>query len=91
VAIAKDGTVEVQLDSNPTTGYTWTLASGGKGLEQTSSKYTANSESGMVGGGGKQTYTFKATGEGENDLVFVYKRAWEKEEANRAQVKVDIK
>ena len=23
VAVSKDGTVEVQLDSNPTTGYTW--------------------------------------------------------------------
>ena len=23
VAVTKDGTVEVQLDSNPTTGYTW--------------------------------------------------------------------
>jgi len=26
VSVAKDGTVEVQLDSNPTTGYTWRVA-----------------------------------------------------------------
>ena len=26
VAVAKDGTVEVQLNSNPTTGYTWQVA-----------------------------------------------------------------
>ena len=73
VTVAKDGIVEVQLDSNPTTGYTWTLASGSKGLEQTGSKYVAKSADGMVGGGGIQTYTFKATGDGENDLEFVYK------------------
>eukprot|EP00802_Teleaulax_amphioxeia_P026441 Tamp_27518.p2 GENE.Tamp_27518~~Tamp_27518.p2 ORF type:complete len:135 (+),score=39.11 Tamp_27518:51-407(+) len=90
VSVAKDGTVEVQLDSNPTTGYTWTLASGSNGLEQTGSQYISKSEGGMVGGGGIQTYTFKAAGQGENTLEFVYKRAWEKEEANRAQVKVDI-
>ncbi len=73
VTVAKDGIVEVQLDSNPTTGYTWTLASGSKGLEQMGSKYVAKSADGMVGGGGIQTYTFKATGDGENDLEFVYK------------------
>jgi predicted secreted protein len=73
VTVAKDGIVEVQLDSNPTTGYTWTLAAGSKGLEQMGSKYVAKSADGMVGGGGIQTYTFKATGDGENDLEFVYK------------------
>ena len=92
--MAKDGTVRVELDSNPTTGYTWTLASGARddGLTQQGSRYTANGAgNGMVGGGGVQTYTFKATGEGVHDLVFVYKRAWEKEEAQLVQVNVDIK
>ena len=138
MSVAKDGTVEVQLDSNPTTGYTWrvaplttweptthartchhaqrpvaqspgtarrgwrsrrgpqgivlrraltssrrlacpslhacrTLASGSNGLEQTGSQYISKSEGGMVGGGGIQTYTFKAAGQGENTLEFVYK------------------
>jgi hypothetical protein len=50
-----------------------TLASGSNGLEQTGSQYISKSEGGMVGGGGIQTYTFKAAGQGENTLEFVYK------------------
>ena len=57
-----------------------TLASGSKGLEQTSSEYIPkSSQGGMVGGGGIQTYTFKASGEGENTLQFVYKVRLERE------------
>ena len=68
------------------------MASAGSGLKQEESEYLPNdASSGMVGGGGIQTYKFKATGEGNQDLVFVYKRAWEKEEAQRVQVNVDVK
>lgn len=77
------GTLEIELESNPTTGYTWQVIESGAGvLEQTgASDYTSDSEGeGAVGVGGTETFTFEAIAAGEVTLELAYMRPWETEE-----------
>ena len=44
------------------------------GLQKVDNKYVpADSQPGLVGGGGKDVYTFKAVGTGPGDIMFSYK------------------
>jgi predicted secreted protein len=69
----------VTLDSNPTTGYSWTVdfdpeyLSGGTEIYSTSD----TSQPARVGSGGKQIFTFTPIQEGETIISAVYKRPWE--------------
>ena len=74
----------INLDSNPTTGYSWTVdfdhqfLSGGE--ENDSMGNT--SQPVVVGGGGKQIFTFTPILEGKTTISAIYKRSWE---ANAAE------
>jgi inhibitor of cysteine peptidase len=71
--------VELTLASNPTTGYDWEWTSkDGSVLTQLGDPaFVQEGEEGLVGAGGKTTYTFEATATGEMKLKLVYHRAWE--------------
>ena len=79
--IQKQKTVTVELEGNPTTGFSWVYAMSREGvLREVSSEYVADrADKGVVGSGGKFVFTFKAAAAGETDLVFSYLRVWEKE------------
>lgn len=70
----------ITLDSNPSTGYEWTVAaiSNEQLVRFVNSDFT-QSDSGLVGAGGKQTLTFHALKEGKTTIVLDYARPWEKE------------
>ena len=77
----------ITLDSNPTTGYSWTVdfdheylsggtheyLSGGTEVYSTSGA----SQPVRVGGGSKQIFTFTPIQEGQTEISAVYKRPWE--------------
>lgn len=73
----------VVLESNPTTGYSWRLAEplDEEVVELVSSEFKKTSgsegEGENVGGGGEETWTFKAVGEGETAIKLEYVRPWE--------------
>jgi len=69
----------ISLESNPTTGYTWTVdfdqmfLSGG-----TESKSTINpTRPALIGAGGQQIFSFTPIKEGQTIISAVYKRPWE--------------
>jgi inhibitor of cysteine peptidase len=71
---------KIVLDSNPTTGFEWQLASP---LDETlvtlvGNAYTAASTPGQTGAGGKHTWTFKAVRQGHTVIALKYLRSWEK-------------
>jgi formylglycine-generating enzyme required for sulfatase activity len=67
----------IGLESNPSTGYSWSLAEHlPDWLEQVDKTYVAT-DPGMIGGGGTETWTFRATGSGSATLTFEYQRPWE--------------
>lgn len=69
----------VTLDSNPTTGYSWSVDLDHAYLSGGTEIYSANdtSQSVRVGSGGKQIFTFTPIQKGETTITAVYKRPWE--------------
>ena len=79
LGIQDQNTVSIELEGNPTTGYTWVYTMSPEGIvREISNKYVPDKNDGnLVGSGGKFIFTFEAVREGEAELVFSYLRTWE--------------
>ena len=66
----------ITLESNPTTGYSWTVDFDSHFLTQENAGYVG-SRPGLVGSGGQQIFTFMPIRIGKTTLSAVYKRPWE--------------
>jgi len=68
----------VTLESNATTGYSWTLAqnSDESVLNETGHEYIAPQTT-LLGAGGKEEWTFKALKKGTSTISMGYSRPWE--------------
>ncbi len=74
VTMSHEQTLEVRLDGNPTTGYTWEIASEGVvELVDRSHRPTGDAD----GSPGITTLVFAPTAAGTGDLVLIYHRSWE--------------
>jgi predicted secreted protein len=92
---AKAGdTFTIPLEANHTTGYSWRLAQTPDPaiLKQAGEKYEEDN-SGGVGAGGVETWTFQAMAKGTVTLVFEYARPFEKNvpPAKTSKFKITIK
>jgi len=70
-------TFEIDLPSNPTTGYSWLLKIANPSIISDESYSYESDSSGRVGVSGKATWTLKARKQGETSLTFSYQRPWE--------------
>ena len=78
VKTSMNKTIQVVLDANATTGYTWQIAGYDKKiLKLNKSAYKVNSK--LVGAGGEQFYCFDVVGKGKTQLKIIYHRPWEKD------------
>jgi inhibitor of cysteine peptidase len=96
VELAKGDKLLVKLPANPTTGFTWVVASGESDTLRAKGKpayEAADKDKKVVGGGGTQTFTFDAGSAGEVEIVLHYKRPFEKdkEPAKTYKFKVIVK
>jgi inhibitor of cysteine peptidase len=68
----------IRLDANATTGYGWRLTTPPAPAVATlvGSTYQASGD-GLVGSGGDELWTFRATGAGATRIVLGYVRPWE--------------
>jgi len=70
--------IVVQLEGNPSTGYTWEAADLDAAMfEQVGEPEFESDSPGLVGSGGTLTLTFKALQAGTATLNLVYHRPWE--------------
>jgi inhibitor of cysteine peptidase len=78
--VRKGETFRIDLDANPTTGYLWDvrLAAGKASLVSQEYKSAAPADSMVIGGGGVESFVFKAEETGTVELVAEYRRPWEK-------------
>ena len=93
VEVAKGGTLEITLEGNPTTGYTWEVESVDDKVLKQESEPDFKADSEAVGAGGMMTLKFNAEGAGKTDLKLVYHRPWEEDEppAETFEVSVTVK
>jgi len=70
--------IKIELDSNPSTGFIWTIEEINKTccIRIAESKYSRSSD--KLGAPGKQCYVVKAAQCGREELRFIYHRQWEK-------------
>jgi len=76
IGIEIGDTFEVHLDSNPTTGYGWTIAEQPDGIIVQSSGYQEPDTS-LVGAGGVEVFVFEATAAGSGTLRLDYVRSFD--------------
>lgn len=81
VVLSVGETVVVKVEANASTGYGWIVdqAAAAGTLEQAGEPSMALSNPGLVGGGGTQTWRFRAVAKGQGELRMDYRRAWEKD------------
>jgi inhibitor of cysteine peptidase len=77
VAVGVGQQFAVQLEANPTTGYTWQLtADPGAPVQVLGHSYSPAPPQ-QPGSGGTELFTFKAVAAGTTTLAFGYLRPWE--------------
>lgn len=77
IRVKQGSLINVTLEGNPTTGYTWEAAPGaGAGLEP-QGEPAFKADSSALGSGGMMTLQFKAAQTGTIDLKLIYHRTFE--------------
>jgi predicted secreted protein len=79
VEVKRGQTVIVRLDSNRSTGYRWTLIEPDSPVLTSTGAavYEERAVGGPVGANGTETWSFVVAKNGEQELVFEYRRPWE--------------
>ena len=77
VTASKGDSIAVNLQENPSTGYSWQITAS-DGLTQTGDQYLQdNPVPFRVGAGGTHVWNFRVTGSGVQHISAVYQRPWE--------------
>jgi predicted secreted protein len=80
VSLKVGAVLEVRLEANHTTGYSWIAAPVANPvlMRQGAAKYEEHPAGGKAGVGGVEVWRFKAMKVGKQGLQFEYRRPWEK-------------
>ena len=94
VDLTSGGTLIVRLESNRSTGYSWTVAGDPAPLKLEKASYRKNTASSKVAGApGVQVFQFTANTAGMAMLQLIYRRSWEYNvpPAKTFSVRVDVR
>jgi len=72
-------TLVVNLEGNPTTGYTWEATELDEQVLQQVGETEFKPDSDAIGAGGVQTLRFETVNSGQTTLNLVYRRPWEED------------
>jgi inhibitor of cysteine peptidase len=70
-------TLILDLEGNPTTGYTWQTQALDESVLSLTGEPSYVSDTDLVGSGGTMTFEFEAVAAGQTDLTLTYHRPWE--------------
>lgn len=78
IELAPGDSLVVTLDSNPSTGYAWSISgiSDEAVIDEVSNEFMG-ADTGMVGAGGQEVWTFEAGDKGTATIEMQYSRSWE--------------
>jgi inhibitor of cysteine peptidase len=72
-------TLELVLQGNPSTGYTWEVKPGSEALLKQKGEPEFTPDSKALGAEGRMTFRFDVVAEGKGSLVLLYRRTFEPE------------
>ena len=92
ITVKKGAVIYITLDSNPTTGYEWSIKEMPENILQggTEEYIQDKLEKGTVGTGGKEIFKFTAQEKGSGTLTLIYEREWEGELPNSKKFSIKI-
>ena len=78
ITLSPGASLVVTLDSNATTGFSWSIAgiSDEDVVDDVANEYQAP-DSGLMGAGGQEVWTFQAGDKGTSTIEMQYSRSWE--------------
>jgi inhibitor of cysteine peptidase len=79
ISIKPGETFTIELEGNPTTGYSWEIFEVDPEIIMPVGDPEYNSDSDLIGSGGKFIFTLKAQQAGETHLSMGYHRPWEED------------
>jgi inhibitor of cysteine peptidase len=77
IEVAKGSNLEVVLEGNPTTGFTWSVKTVDANILKQAGEPTFKADSSALGAPGKQTFVFNTVNAGQTALLMEYSRSWE--------------
>ena len=78
IELSPGDSLVVTLDSNPSTGFSWAVSRiSNEGIVNKVSNEFKGADTGMVGAGGQEIWTFKALDKGTSTIEMKYVRPWE--------------
>jgi inhibitor of cysteine peptidase len=83
-------TLSVELEGNPSTGYTWEVAEMNASVLKQIGETEFETDSELVGSGGVLILRFEAIGSGQTPLKLVYHRPWEQDAPPEETFEVSI-
>jgi len=88
--IPLDGTVNISLKENPTTGFMWNVTVT-SGLRIENDTYVANPvKAGVAGSGGMHYWLVRGIAKGNQIFDAIYKRSWEPATGNESEYTMNI-
>lgn len=94
VTLAPGQSLVVSLDSNPSTGFSWLVGEAPDPaiLAQAGAPaFSPGTETGALGAGGTEVFTFVATGIGETGFTLAYRRSFEGGATDQFQLGVTVR
>ena len=77
VTVARNTVISIQLEGNPTTGYSWESSVGSRAVLNPTNDGDFKPSSSAIGAGGTYTFQYQALAHGRTDVTLVYRRSWE--------------
>ena len=78
IELAPGDSLVVTLDSNPSTGFAWSISAiTDEGVINDVGSEFVGADTGMMGAGGQEVWTFEALDEGTSTIEMQYSRSWE--------------
>ena len=91
IEVKVGGEIVVELDGNPSTGYTWeTKDLDTRLVQQVGETAFKSSNPGLIGSGGTLTLSYRALKAGKAILTLIYHRPWETKVAPQATLMVTL-
>lgn len=91
VSVALGDTLNLLLQANITTGYSWSVVAIDTAMLRKVGENYVGSNSEAVGSGGRQWYGFETLSPGVSSLKLAYKRPWESNETPASVFEVRVK
>ncbi len=78
VELAVGGTLVIDLEENPSTGFTWNVREPiPAALKKKSDTYVSPEDQGLVGAAGRRILTYDVVAAGRGEITITYARSWE--------------